>query len=404
MAVRVFSLWVLGAPLLVGCSGPPLSQRREAASPAIAALQEGRFDQADERAGQRLSADGANPYARLVRAVVRYKKTMHQLSLDGRTVMGGAMAGGINHKYLRTAGEEAEQGLAGVESDLAVAWAAPDIALDLCVACWEIDWNGNGVVDERDRLLFQIEQDEHGVAIPPDDPRRKPTFRFDHGDVAWARAFVSFQRAALDVLLAYDFAEVDRLLGEGPSHLDREKIVIHLRHPERVDAARRRVLEGLDRSDEALHAYLAETDDEREWVPNPRQRSHPMPLPVDQPLFDTWEATLGDLRRLVRGEDGLAVADMASLDHELSPLHGHGFIDIGSMLSQPGDITLDVSELSRLDRVHDADGILTALLGKHYAPSMRPSPLPRRLARMKGEIDRDEEKLERKLRYLFWLN
>jgi hypothetical protein len=35
---------------------------------------------------------------------------------------------------------------------------------------------------------------------------------------------------------------------------------------------------------------------------------------------------------------------------------------------------------------------------------MRPSPLPRRLDRMKAEVDRGEESLDRKLRYLFWIN
>jgi hypothetical protein len=35
---------------------------------------------------------------------------------------------------------------------------------------------------------------------------------------------------------------------------------------------------------------------------------------------------------------------------------------------------------------------------------MKASPLPGRLRRMKSEIDRREEPLERKLRYLFWIN
>jgi hypothetical protein len=35
---------------------------------------------------------------------------------------------------------------------------------------------------------------------------------------------------------------------------------------------------------------------------------------------------------------------------------------------------------------------------------MKPSPLPKRIARMKGEVERSEETFGRKLRYLFWLN
>lgn len=369
--------------------------------PAIAALREGSFDQAAKRADDELGGDGANPYARLVRAIARYKKSMHQLSLDVRTlVIGGAAAGGLNHKYLRASLEEGEAALALVESDLAVAASDPEIAIELCIACWDIDWNGNGRIDRRDRLLFQIERDAQDQPIPEDDPRRKPTFRFDVGDVAWARAFVSFQRALLDVVLAYDWSEVDKVLEE-----DRRTraVVLRLAHPDRIAQARERILEGLDRSDDARRAYLAETDDDREWLPNPRQNSHPMPLPVDQALYDTWEGVLGDLRRLVRGDDGLAVADLVALgdEHERAP---RGYIDIGGLFSRPHDITLTARDMKRLDRVDDVEGMLSAIFGDRYVASMKPSPLPKRLLRMKGEIDKREEGLERKLRYLFWIN
>jgi hypothetical protein len=60
--------------------------------------------------------------------------------------------------------------------------------------------------------------------------------------------------------------------------------------------------------------------------------------------------------------------------------------------------------MEAIDRGSDPGAMLSAVLGDHYVASMRPSPLPGRLARMKREIDRHEEGLERKLRFLFWLN
>ena len=42
---------------------------------------------------------------------------------------------------------------------------------------------------------------------------------------------------------------------------------------------------------ENVTAYLAETDDDREWVPNPKQQSHPMPLPVDAARIGALERT-----------------------------------------------------------------------------------------------------------------
>jgi hypothetical protein len=403
MAQRSRWVLVIGGLLSVGCAAPTLEQRRTAASPSIAALQEGSFDQAGKRAEEQIDADAANPYARLVRAVVRYKKAMHQLSLDARTaVIGGVAAGGLNQKFLATTFEDGESELAFVEADLAQAATDPDLSVELCLACWEVDWNGNGRIDQSDRLLFQIERDERGHDLPDDDPRRKPTFRFDAGDVAWARAFVSFQRAALDVVLAYDLSEVSRIVEE--RHGASETVVLRLIHPDRIDQAKRRILEGLDRSDEARRSYLAETDDDREWVPSPRQHSHPMPLPVDQALYDTWEGVLGDVRRLVRGEDGLRVADLMEAfdDHHGPP--PRGYVDVGGLFSHPRDITLRLRDLDRLVGEEDVEGLLSMLLGDRYVPSMKASPLPRRLLRMKGEIDRHEEALAHKLRYLFWLN
>lgn len=392
-----------GAALAVGCAGPSLQSRADAARPAVAALQHGQFEDA-ERLGQEGAArDGGNAHARLVRAIARYERVAHQLWLDGRTlVIGGLDAGELNQKYLQSALGDAEAELGAVEQDLAAAAEEPGISLELCVACWEVDWNGNGRIDERDRRLLEVEQDERGEPIPEGDPRRRPTFRFDHGDVAWARAFVSFQRAALDLALAYDWTEVARLARDGDE--PRGKITLRLVAPERVAAARERILFGLDQSDASRREYLAETDDDRELVPNPRQKNHPIPLPVDEALYATWEGVVGDVRRLVNGEEGLAVDELFRLAEEDTGRPARGFLDVGGLLAHPKDIVIDVAQLERLHRARDVDGELSAVLGDGYVRSMKASPLPRRLLRMKGEIDRQDEAFERKLRYLLWLN
>ena len=187
-----------GAALSLGCTATTLSSQRAAAAPAIAALQQGSFDHAEKLAFAGLSRDDEDPYSRLVRAIVRYKKGNHQLALDGMSIVGSIEVGAVNQKYLSATPGDAEAELALVEADLAVAAAHKGLSMELCLACWEIDWNGNGRVDDRDRRLLEIEEDARGEPIPEGDPRRRPTFRFDDGDVAWARAFVSFERAALD--------------------------------------------------------------------------------------------------------------------------------------------------------------------------------------------------------------
>lgn len=396
--------WALlaGAALSLGCAAPTLSSRRAAAAPAIAALQQGSFDHAEKLAVAGLSRDDEDPYSRLVRAIVRYKKVNHQLALDGISIVGSIEVGAVNQKYLSATLGDAEAELALVEADLAVAAAHKGLSMELCLACWEIDWNGNGRVDDRDRRLLEIEEDEGGEPIPEGDPRRRPTFRFDDGDVAWARAFVSFERAALDVVLAYDWSEAAKLgrrRSERPAQL-----VVPLREPGRIAQAKKRILEGLEQSDLERRAYLAETDDDREWVPSPRQRNHPMPLEVNQGLYDTWEGVVGDVRRLVEGDEGLHLGDALRLAGEGSRHPLHGYLDVGRMLAHPKDIVLDLRELKRLDAARDEGGAFASVLGEYYVSEMKPSPLLHRLERMKGEVDKHHGELEHKLRYLFWLN
>ena len=426
MRLASVSTYTLGLLALLGCTGPTTASGPHSPAPvvraqagssltaqadakaAIDALERGEFEQAGRAADAVLAADADNPYGRLVRAVVRYKKTMHQFALDGRTLVFAGATGGLNPRYLQFAVGQAEADLAGVDADLAVAETSADLSLELCLACWEVDWNGNGRADRGDRMLLQIEQDANGEEIPKGDPRRTPTFRFDTGDVTWARAFVAFQRAAMDFVLAYDWSEVPYAIermdhGERMDRGRAGRIVIPLRHPERMAAARSLLLEGLDRSDACRRAYLSERDDDREWVPNPRQRSHPLPLPVDDKLYATWEGVVQDLRKLAIGEEVLCMADIGPMiDDDVPPLHG--CVDVGGILSRPRDIEIDLDALERFEKKDDVDGMLSSVLGTHYVRKGKPSGLPHRLHRMHQEMERGEESFERKLRYLFWLN
>jgi hypothetical protein len=167
-------------------------------------------------------------------------------------------------------------------------------------------------------------------------------------------------------------------------------------------------LVALGHAERCRKAYLAETDDDREWVPNPRQRDHPLPLPVDAALYDTWAGVLDDLAGLISGETGLSVAELAQLGDHQWPKPPGGFIDIGAMFRDPKTIVLDLGSIgARLDGEPDAaasEALLRDVLGGYYVESMKPSPIVSRLARMKGELERDQDTLERKLRYLLWLN
>ena len=406
-ASLVTALAVAGA----GCSGaPPRARsspaRREAAAPAVAALRDGRFADSDRVAASVLAGDPDNSGAAAVRALARYREIMERLWRDLSAV--GAKFdhadGNFDDSTFRAALIRAEAALADVDRDLARAAADPDFSLELCIACWKQDWNGNGRVDEGDQLLFQVEMDADGHDIPEGDPRRSPTFRFDTGDAHWARAMVAFQRAGMNLVAAFRWHEADKLavslFGSQP-----QIIRFPLEDAARVRRARDLLLAGLDHADRSRQAYLAESDDEREWLPSPRQKNHPLPLTVDARLYDTWDAVIDDVRRLVRGQEGLDMAEIVRLGAPGLRIRP-GYLDIGRMLSGPRDIVIDLPALEKLDRDSPAglEAALRSFFGAYYVDRMKPSPLVGRLARMRGEIDRGEDSFGRKLRYLLWLN
>jgi hypothetical protein len=407
MSAATTMLFLVAAGL-AACTRPapaPRAPRSEASLRAVAALQAGDFDAAGASADEALRQERRDAQAAAVRAAVAYKTAISHLQREFMGVIETAFgADRFDHARMRAALERTHEALGAVDADLAVAAADQAFALSLCLACWERDWNHSGEIDEGDRLLLQIEVDAGGEEIPEGDPRRKPTFRFDLGDVYWARAMVSFQRALLDLILAYRWTDLDLLFFGSQSEV--KQIVIHLDHPARVQNARAAILAGLDHADRTRRAYLAETDDEGEWVPNPRQRNHPLPLPADEALYETWAGVLGDLRRLIERKEAISVAEAAQLGDHVWERPPRGFIDIGLMLSKPKDIVFDLVELDRLDddEAQDVEKMLTSVLGEYYAREGTPTGLLRRLSRMKNEVERGEDSLERKLRYLLWLN
>ena len=392
---------------IAGCSSAARStprvdviEQRAAAQPAVAALQLADFPRAGWAASQVLRGDRTNAVAAAVRALATYQAAGSRL----RGELVAIFDGGVNlwrpsrfdHARGRTAWREFAAALAKVERDLAIAASDPDFTLELCLACWEHDWNGSGAVDESDRRLFQIEHDRAGDELPEADPRRTPTFRFDAGDIYWARAMVAFQRAAAELVLAYRWEQIDQLFATKET-----RVVIELADRGRVWRARELIRAGLAASDKSRELYLAESDDDREWVPNPRQQDHAVPLALDAAMYATWAAVTRDLRALVDGREGLPLAEAGGNDVPgLS-----GILDVGRLFDHPQDIVIDMPRIVDGDPAVDPLArLVEGAFGHAIVHQMPASPLAARLRRMATEIDRGEDTFSRKLSYFLWIN
>lgn len=434
---------------VVACGPKPPArspaERDADSAAAVAALQGSRFAESAELASAALAKDPRNGRAAAVRAIAGYQAAGSRLRDDLELLLQSSHGlKALDHERGRALWQRFADALAKIDEDLAVAAADPALGLELCVACWEHDWNHTGRIDEGDRRMFEIEYDGRAAKpapaapaapstegddddfdnaeldgegdadpsyIPEGDPRRRPTFRFDTGDADWARAMLSFQRAAMELILAYQWSELDRLFNaRGPI----PRVVITVKDKARVSRARALIIQGLGYADRCRAAYLAETDDDREWVPNPTQQSHPIPLDVDAALYQTWADLTGDLRRLLESKEGISLRAAAAFleERELGAMLPDAYIDLGAMLREPSDLVFDFSNIDALEQwsrnpsaaTKAMEQMLRGLLGKGYSGKLPDTKLLERFARMKRELSTGEDTFERKLRYLFWLN
>lgn len=406
--IRALALSLL---TLTGCAGISAARRAELdaeAQPAVTALQAAQFEQAQSLADAVLSKSKDNSRAAAVSAIARFRRTAHDLVGDATTLVASFVASAllrgdvVNQDFLDFALERADKRLADIDALLATAEKDDGFSLELCLACWKVDWNRSGELDDFDERLFEVELDANGEPFALDDPRRRPTFRFDVADVTWLRALVHFQRAALAVGLAYDPNVTWRTRNAGT-------MTLKLRDGKKLLAARDLILAGLTHAERCRDAVLVERDDDREWVPNPKQKSSALPYPVDDALFDTWKGVLVDLRALVKSEQGLDLAKLAQLGDRRWKNPPPGFLDVGAFFSQPRDYVVTEEHLRRVNRMHRQDPgqlseVLGQILGPSYKSAMPPSPMVDRLQRISREVDAGEETIERKLRYLLWLN
>jgi hypothetical protein len=148
---------------------------------------------------------------------------------------------------------------------------------------------------------------------------------FDRGDVHWLRGYCHLLTAMTEVALAYDWSRAFEVCGhmlfpkiDSPSAaLEPNKpsivggimdlvafvhlIDLPLVSPERSRAARQHLLIVIQQSRESWAAIAAETDDDREWVPNAGQTSVVPGARVSEEMIDGWQEFLNETQDLLEG-------------------------------------------------------------------------------------------------------
>jgi hypothetical protein len=398
MITRYAVLFITLSTISMFCTTPVKKDNTPQTHSAVAALKSGDFYLAHMLANDAIALSRNDSLSHLVRAITQYYITSRRLGLELRS--NASSPRNIDVSRIRHLFSEAESDLSRVSDDLDIALRDRNISLELTPSAWQCDWNMDGDVDDDDARLFQVEHDENGGDLPDDDPRRTPTIRFDYADVQWASAYIHFHRAVFDLLLSYDWSVFTRLNIMHPN--ENGIFVIKLLDPGRIKALRGHLIAGLEMSNASRKSILAETDDDREWIPSPSQKSRALTLPMTKELFATWDTIVNGLLRICRGEEGLDITSVfLHLDREHEPL---GCIDIGRMLSSPKDIEWNIPEIARGSK-DNIDKTLSEIFGKFYRHDLKPSTaITSETLRMSNEVKSGSESFTDKLKYLIWIN
>ncbi|MGL4489130.1 MAG: hypothetical protein ACRCU5_06770, partial [Rhizobiaceae bacterium] len=184
-----------------------------------------------------------------------------------------------------------------------------------------------------DLMKVRLDLDQDGKATDPESlggimaaitggqaqegPAPKLEFAFDKADILWLRGYIHFLTAALQFGLAMDFEAtfnatghawfprgqlpfardllqqtapaggfVDNSIGDGLAFI--HMMNWRVAEPERLSDSRKRLAFMASLSRDSWAAARAESDDDREWLPNAKQKSAFAGLEVDDATIDSW--------------------------------------------------------------------------------------------------------------------
>jgi hypothetical protein len=202
----------------------------------------------------------------------------------------------------------------------------PQVKLPLHFGLIRLDFNGDGRRDEEETLWKIYARFNRNTAITAEEARGF-VIAFDRGDVDWLRGYCHFLMAAGELVLAHDFSELfsntahvffrgvkprfpflsgGREGGRGfGEFLDLIAMIHLIRLPVAEPARLKVVVEHLqamgDLSRSSWKAILAETDDDHEWIPNPKQATVVPGGQVTPEMVEGWTTFLDEFQEILAG-------------------------------------------------------------------------------------------------------
>jgi hypothetical protein len=236
----------------------------------------------------------------------------------------------LDYEKMRDVFKEALAGFAKADATLA-AMGPDEVKLPVAIGLARLDLHGDGKVGEEERLWRVFDASLGGGNLTPEMAERF-IITFDRGDASWLRGYSHLLSALIEFMLAHDgkasFDASAHMLfpnaGLPNAALDQQDRIpedyaefrpladaiaaVHLLHwnvtePERLKAALAHLETMVAMSRESWRFILAETDDEAEWIPSPKQQNGVLPgASVSKQTVDGWMAFLDEFDSLLQGK------------------------------------------------------------------------------------------------------
>ncbi|MCH7990358.1 MAG: hypothetical protein IID46_14550 [Planctomycetes bacterium] len=235
----------------------------------------------------------------------------------------------ISYEQLRKIYETLLNDLTQAEATLAKV-KDKDVKLPLHMGLLRFDFNGDGIVDEEEAFWKIFARVTGNRRITPLAVERF-AITFDKADVHWLRGYCHLLSALTEFILAHDwkesfdrtghlfFKKVDspfQFLTKKPRKriwFDSETEImdfiafIHLinypvKEPARMKSALSHLESVIAQSRENWKAIESETDDDNEWIPNPKQTGVIPGVRVTQTIIDGWKEFLDEAEAILKGD------------------------------------------------------------------------------------------------------
>jgi hypothetical protein len=324
-------------------SGP----KSEAISPSMKAneyLSSGTFEEGIAFFNSQLSSEDATPSDRFSLAAMQFFKAVEGLAQDLHRFGLGNKSGILRQlPFIRMpVPENAEPEMAtytGIQAMLsrfqtglkAVNLTLSELSADpflvpIDINTVRMDLNGDGELGDDDYFHLIYARYIGGLSGPAGEDQAFPIV-FDTGDGFWLKGYSHLLLAITDLQLAHDWERLFDLFAGyifpgagrplpqmkrelnatgGPASMVEMSTLMYLmsfkvNEPQRLASAHKHLLALIECSRASMALYAAETDNEREWIPNTKQDSV-TGARLDEDRVYAWYAFLDELESILTGD------------------------------------------------------------------------------------------------------